>query len=81
MKMLESPAEIWEDRDGTRKYFASYLVKEGSEPGKKWCIAFTLSRDKDNTKINTFYHIARNPGNKRSGKILYPQKEEPAKTH
>lgn len=71
-----NPVEIWEDPDGTRKYFSSYIEEDGKDTGKKWCIAFTLSRDKDNMKINTFYHVVRNTGNKRNGKLLYPQKKE-----
>ena len=81
-RALERPAEIWEDPDGTRKYLAAGLMegkkKDGErKEGKLAIIAITLSRDKNNTKINTFYpgQEMSNLRAKRNGKLLYPSKK------
>ena len=46
--------------------------------GKRAIIAITLSKEKDNTKINTFFPgqklVSMRP--KRKGKLLYPKKEQ-----
>ncbi len=69
-KVINTPAEIWEDDRGARTYLASVLEPH-RQKGKSYMIAFTQSED--NSVLETYRNTERISKSKRTGKRVYPQ--------
>ena len=69
-EVVQNPAEIWEQENGKRFYFASVISLY--EPGKKYTIVF--SRVDDNLVIETYFPNSNSVGSKRTGKLLWSKK-------
>ena len=68
---IKTPAEMWEQEDGTRIYMAAYHPIQG---GRVYPLSFTVN--KDSSKIRTYFTNQRNIELKRRGKKLYPPEEK-----
>ncbi len=73
-QVVEKPAEIWENKDGSRTYLASVI--DPYKSGKKYTIVFTQA--KDNTTIETYWPEADKVNKKRAGKLLFSEKRPDA---
>ena len=73
-QVVANPAEIWENKDGSRTYLASVI--NPYERGKKYTIAFTQA--KNNTTIETYWPEADKVNKKRAGKLLFSEKRPDA---
>ena len=72
---IKTPAEIWEQDDGTRIYMAAYL---SPDEGRIYPLSFTVSND--SARIKTYFPREHSIQNKRKGKLLYQVEQKARNT-